>query len=69
MTTLTMRFAPQAPHGGPGWGIGPYLAKLAKHWTLWRAECALELLDDQMLKDLGIHRTEIGRVVRNGRGR
>jgi uncharacterized protein YjiS (DUF1127 family) len=33
-----------------------------------RAARDLEALDDHILKDIGIGRSEIGRLVRNGRG-
>ena len=44
------------------------VALMAHQRELRRAERQLESLDDHMLKDFGIGRSEIGRAVRYGRG-
>ena len=59
--------------GQPGWrsmalGLHTYLTSRAEQRRLLRAERQLEGLDDRMLKDIGIARSEIRRVVRYGRG-
>jgi uncharacterized protein YjiS (DUF1127 family) len=48
-------------------GIQAYRAALAEQRRLRRARSELESLDDRMLKDIGVVRCEIGRVVRYGR--
>ena len=44
-----------------------YLLLVTKPWRLRCAERQLATLDDRMLKDIGIARSEIRRVVRGGR--
>jgi uncharacterized protein YjiS (DUF1127 family) len=48
-------------------GILAALAAIAERRRIVRAERALVDLDDRMLRDIGITRTQIGRVVRYGR--
>jgi uncharacterized protein YjiS (DUF1127 family) len=48
-------------------GIRAYFAARARERRLREAEAQLQCLDDRMLKDLGIGRSEIRRVVRYGR--
>jgi uncharacterized protein YjiS (DUF1127 family) len=48
-------------------GIRAYFAAKARERQLRDAEAQLQCLDDRMLKDLGIGRSEIRRVVRYGR--
>ncbi len=43
-------------------------ASLAERRRVRRAMGELERLDDRMLRDIGVTRSEIGRVVRHGRG-
>ena len=43
------------------------LRKLHDWWRLSKAATELSDLDDRMLRDIGISRAEIGRVVRFGR--
>jgi uncharacterized protein YjiS (DUF1127 family) len=47
--------------------IRSLFAELRKQRRLRRAERDLETFDDRMLRDIGIGRSEIRRVVRNGR--
>lgn len=64
-----MTHAVHAPHG---FGLTARLAGLRAEWDAWRARRALfrqtydELaaLSDRELADIGLHRTEIGRVAR-----
>jgi uncharacterized protein YjiS (DUF1127 family) len=49
-------------------GLRAYRAALARRRNLRRAMADLERLDDRMLRDIGVSRSEIGRVVRYGRG-
>jgi uncharacterized protein YjiS (DUF1127 family) len=49
-------------------GVQTYLASKVQQRRLLRAERQLEDMDDRMLKDIGIGRSEIRRVVRHGRG-
>jgi uncharacterized protein YjiS (DUF1127 family) len=44
------------------------VATLGERRRLRRAERDLETLDDHMLRDIGIGRSEIRRAVRSGRG-
>ncbi|HZT48355.1 MAG TPA: DUF1127 domain-containing protein [Hyphomicrobiaceae bacterium] len=71
-------YADPTPAAGParrlaallGWlasAILASLAAIAEIRTRARAERDLADLDDRMLRDIGITRTEIGRVVRYGR--
>jgi uncharacterized protein YjiS (DUF1127 family) len=58
--------------GRLGWsglisGFQQHLTWRAEHRRLLRAERQLEAMDDRMLKDIGIDRSEIGRIVRYGR--
>ena len=46
--------------------LGP-LGRLAAGLSAWRAERALESLDDHMLQDLGVSRAGISDAVRSGR--
>jgi len=48
--------------------VQTYFVWAAEQRRLRRAERELESLDDRLLKDIGITRTDIGRVVRYGRG-
>jgi len=48
-------------------GIRAYRAALARKRYLRHAMAELEGLDDRMLRDIGVSRCEIGRVVRYGR--
>lgn len=48
-------------------GIRSLLAALRERRLLRRAERDLETFDDRMLRDIGIGRSEISRVVRKGR--
>jgi len=53
-----------------GWLASSILAgfaAIARRRRIVRAERALVDLDDRMLRDIGITRTQIGRVVRYGR--
>lgn len=47
-------------------GVRAYLASRAERRRQRRAEHELLRLDDRILKDIGIDRSEIGRVVRYG---
>jgi len=42
-----------------------WLAGYVRERALWRAEMELQLLDDRMLRDIGLSRSEIGSAVRN----
>ena len=48
--------------------IRSLFAGLREYRRIRRAECDLETFDDRMLRDIGIGRSEIRWVVRNGRG-
>jgi uncharacterized protein YjiS (DUF1127 family) len=48
-------------------GIRSYRAALARKRRLRHDMAELEGLDDRMLRDIGVTRCEIGRVVRYGR--
>lgn len=48
--------------------VHAYFAARAERRRLRRAEQELQALDDRMLKDIGIGRSEIGRIARYGRG-
>jgi uncharacterized protein YjiS (DUF1127 family) len=78
---MFISFAPQTtndlwrnerPHlRGRRWiaiGIHTYLDARRKERRLRAAERQLEDLDDRLLKDIGIGRSEIRHIVRNGRG-
>jgi uncharacterized protein YjiS (DUF1127 family) len=43
------------------------VSMLAKEWSARRAAHALARLDDRMLRDIGLERSQIGFVVRRGR--
>ncbi|MFX0543283.1 DUF1127 domain-containing protein [Roseovarius sp. S4756] len=49
--------------------FGPVIRHLSRLWRQRRAIAALEALDDRMLWDIGIRRSEIRRAVRHPRGR
>jgi uncharacterized protein YjiS (DUF1127 family) len=64
--------AGRTPRAGALWswiasGVLSGLAAIVERSRLARAEQDLAGLDDRMLRDIGINRTEIGRVVRYGR--
>jgi uncharacterized protein YjiS (DUF1127 family) len=48
-------------------GIRSYRAALTRKRRLRHAMAELQGLDDRMLRDIGVSRCEIGRVVRYGR--
>jgi uncharacterized protein YjiS (DUF1127 family) len=60
----------QAREGASGLGarIHAGVAALLTRWRIRKAARDLERLDDRMLRDIGVSRTEIGHVVRHGRG-
>ena len=49
-------------------GVRAHYLGLVKHRSLPRAERQLVRLSDRMLKDIGVARSDIWRVVRYGRG-
>ncbi|MFX0547148.1 DUF1127 domain-containing protein [Roseovarius sp. S1116L3] len=49
--------------------FGPVMRHLSRLWRQRRAIAALEALDDRMLWDIGIRRSEIRRAVRHPQGR
>jgi uncharacterized protein YjiS (DUF1127 family) len=48
-------------------GMRTYRASLAEHRRIRRAQAELAHLDDRMLKDIGVTRSQIRRVARYGR--
>jgi uncharacterized protein YjiS (DUF1127 family) len=71
-TTNDLWRSVERPHPrGRRWiavGIHTYLEARRKQRRLRTAERQLENLDDRLLKDIGIGRSEIRHIVRNGRG-
>ncbi len=49
------------------WGAQRRIAKIVHQRSLRRLELDLERIDDRMLKDIGLDRSEIRRVVQFGR--
>lgn len=49
--------------GGPRWLLGA----LAREWWLHRAAAELTAMDDRLLRDMGLGRSEIDYLVRWGR--
>ena len=48
-------------------GLGAWLRRLMDAYRQRQDTARLESLSDHMLRDIGISRSEIGRVVRDGR--
>lgn len=60
--TRAARLAAVASRSRPG-----LLARLRRAWELRRAERQLRELDERMLRDMGLTRGDVERVVRGGR--
>jgi uncharacterized protein YjiS (DUF1127 family) len=68
MNTTTV-VSPDASAGKqPQRAIGKAIGKLSAFWRRKRDERLLQSLDDHTLKDIGLHRSEIGSLIHNPGG-
>ncbi len=75
MLTQNYSFHRHMSAGGPSGSlgllrraVGMVMGRLTGVWARHRDEKLLQTLSDHQLRDLGIGRGDIGRVVRHGRG-